>query len=263
MAGLKLSCLKILIAYPPILGAGNSTRPDGLVEAHVQTHVVTTHKLIGLLKSGSIGDRSWKHIVAAGFSIGGATLNSLADQYPEDTEAVILFGFSHNSLWLYPGFLAGLQAPAYQIDPVRWRDIPWTYQSTSTLQSRAVACYYGDYDHKQLVFDFENRDFDSLGAAITLVLHMLKAPDYKGHVFVGNGDRKFEILCNSICRILRHWLIIKLKRMPLSAAFIVVIAWNWPISTSLGQRAMISRYILELVTSFYSITQVLNSWKML
>lgn len=173
-----------------IAGAGNSTRPDGLVEAQVQAHVVTTHKLIELLKAGLIGSKKWTHIVGVGFSIGGATLNSLADQYPDDTEALILYGFTHNALWLYPGFLAGLQAPANQIDPEKWRDIPSTYQSTSTLQSRVVACYYGDYDQEQLVYDFENRDFDSLGAAITLVLHMSAAPEYRGHVFIGNGDRK-------------------------------------------------------------------------
>lgn len=162
------------------------------MEAQVQAHVVTAHKLIERLKSGVLGSKRWKHIVAAGFSIGGATLNSLADQYPEDTEAIVLCGFTHNALWLYPGFLAGLQAPAKQINPGEWGDIPSTYQSTSTLQSRAVACYYGKYDHEQLVFDFENRDFDSLGAAITLGLHMLEAPEYKGHVFIGNGDRRLS-----------------------------------------------------------------------
>ncbi|RPB02886.1 putative valacyclovir hydrolase [Choiromyces venosus 120613-1] len=171
-----------------LIGAGTSTRPDGLVEAQVQSHVETAHQLIQQLRSGRIGSKKWKHIVSAGFSIGSATLNSLVDQYPEDADAIILYGFTHNALWVYPGFLAGLQASANQIDPEKWGDIPSTYQSTSTLESRVVACYAGMYDHEQLVYDHEHRDFDSLGAAITLVLHMLDAPDYKGHVMVANGD---------------------------------------------------------------------------
>lgn len=171
-------------------GAGNSTRPDGLVEAQVQSHVETAHQLIQQLRSGSIGGKKWKHIVSAGFSIGSATLNSLVDQYPKDADAIILYGFTHNALWVYPGFLAGLQASANQIDPEKWGDIPSTYQSTSTLESRVVACYAGKYDREQLVYDHEHRDFDSLGAAITLVLHMLDAPEYKGHVMLANGDGK-------------------------------------------------------------------------
>ncbi|KAG0128362.1 putative valacyclovir hydrolase, partial [Tuber indicum] len=180
--------LLVQITNQESAGAGNSTRPDGLVEAQVQSHVETAHQLIQQLRSGSIGSKKWKHIVSAGFSIGSATLNSLADQYPEDADAIILYGFTHNALWVYPGFLAGLQASANQIDPEKWGDIPSTYQSTSTLESRVVACYAGKYDHEQLVYDHEHRDFDSLGAAITLVLHMLDAPQYKGHVMVANGD---------------------------------------------------------------------------
>lgn len=34
------------------------------------------------------------------------------------------------------------------------------------------------------------RDFDSLGAAITFVYHLVEAPQYTGPVFLGIGDRE-------------------------------------------------------------------------
>jgi len=35
----------------------------------------------------------------------------------------------------------------------------------------------------------QTRDFDTLGAAITFTYHLVKAPEYKGPVFLGIGDR--------------------------------------------------------------------------
>lgn len=276
------------IANHESAGAGNSTRPDGLVEAQVQSHVETAHQLIQQLRSGSIGRKKWGHIVSAGFSIGSATLNSLVDQYPEDADAIILYGFTHNALWVYPGFLAGLQASANQIDPDKWGDIPSTYQSTSTLESRVVACYAGNYDREQLVYDHEHRDFDSLGAAITLVLHMLDAPEYKGHVMLANGDGRSihhsstppplpSISLSpvySICSTANNvfvfifetgvlLIILIHKRMLLSVVFTAGTALRLPTITFQRQPATISRFTPTLAIKCYSTTQVLSSCKML
>ncbi|KAJ5237223.1 valacyclovir hydrolase [Penicillium chrysogenum] len=172
-----------------LIGNGNSTFPDGLLEAQTQTYVETTHQLIQQIRNGTVGGRRWRKVVIVGFSIGAIVANSLAQQYPEDMDAIVLHGISWDSSWIYPAFLAGLQAPAPQIDPARWGQIPATYQTQSTREGRKVACFAGSYDENILEYDWNTRDFDSMGAAVTFVYHLVEAPKYTGPVFLGIGDR--------------------------------------------------------------------------
>lgn len=174
-----------------LVGNGNSTFPDGVVEAQTQMYVTTTHQVIKQLRETDIaGGRRWDKIVFVGFSIGAITANSLAAQYPDDADATILHGISWDISWLYPAFLAGLQASAQLIDPEKWGHIAPMYQTQSTREGRKAACFAGSYDEEIVEHDWLTRDFDSLGAAITLTYHLVEAPKYKGPVFLGIGDRK-------------------------------------------------------------------------
>ena len=136
------------------LGNGNSTYPDGLLEAQTQTYVETIHQLIQKLRSGEVTGIRWKKIIFVGFSIGAITANSLADQYPDDIDVMVLHGISWDPSWIYPAFLSGLQAPARQIDPNRWGHIPATYQTQSTREGRKAACFAGSYDPEVLEYDW-------------------------------------------------------------------------------------------------------------
>ncbi|KAI6092186.1 Alpha/Beta hydrolase protein [Hypoxylon rubiginosum] len=183
-----------------LVGNGNSTFPDGLLEAQTQMYVATVHDLIQKLRNGEVGGKSWEKIVLVGFSIGAITANSLAQQYPEDVDAIVLHGISWDLTWIYPAFLSGLQAPAQQIDPDKWGSIPPTYQTQSSREGRLVACFAGSYDPDIVEYDWQTRDFDTLGAAVTFTYHLVEAPEYKGPVFLGIGDQDSTFCGGKVCR---------------------------------------------------------------
>jgi pimeloyl-ACP methyl ester carboxylesterase len=177
------------------VGAGNSSFPNGLLEVQTQTYVETLHQVIGRLRNGTIaetGNRAFQKVVPIGFSLGAVTLISLADQYPEDGDAIVLHGVSWNAATLYPAFFAGFQVAAAQVDPAKWGHIPTSYTTQSTPRSREITCFYGDYDKGILPLDFELRDFDTLGASITIPSHTVYVGSYTGPVFLGNGDGTFD-----------------------------------------------------------------------
>lgn len=137
-----------------LVGNGNSTFPDGLLESQTQTYVMTLHHLIQKIRNGEVGGRRWDKIVLVGFSIGGITANSLAQQYPDDVDAIVFHGISWDATWIYPAFLSGLQAPAQQVDPEKWGALQPTYQTQSTREGRLVACFAGSYSRDMAEYDW-------------------------------------------------------------------------------------------------------------
>lgn len=137
-----------------IAGNGNSTFPDGLLEAQTQVYVETTHEVVQKLRNGEIGGRKWEKIALVGFSIGAIAGNSLAQQYPEDVDAIVFHGVSWDGTWVYPAFLAGIQGPANQIDPDRWGHLQPTYQTQTTRDGRKAACFAGSFDEGILEYDW-------------------------------------------------------------------------------------------------------------
>ncbi|KAJ2971303.1 hypothetical protein NUW58_g9454 [Xylaria curta] len=183
-----------------LVGNGNSTFPDGLLEVQTQMYVETVHHLVQKLRRGEVDGRAWKKIVLVGFSIGAITANALAKSYPEDVDAIVFHGITWDATWIYPAFLSGLQAPAQQIDPQKWGHLPATYQTQSTREGRLVACFAGSYEHDIVEYDWQTRDFDTLGAAITFTYHLMEAPEYKGPVFLGIGDQDSTFCGGQFCR---------------------------------------------------------------
>ncbi|KAI1381059.1 Alpha/Beta hydrolase protein [Hypoxylon crocopeplum] len=183
-----------------LVGNGNSTFPDGLLEAQTQMYVATMHDLIQKIRKGEVGGRAWDKIVLVGFSIGAITANSLALQYPNDVDGIVLHGISWDATWIYPAFLSGLQGPAQQIDPDKWGGLQPTYQTQSSREGRLVACFAGSYDPDIVEYDWQTRDFDTLGAAITFTYHLVEAPEFKGPIFLGIGDRDSTFCGGKFCR---------------------------------------------------------------
>ncbi|KAI2488250.1 Hydrolase [Pyrenophora tritici-repentis] len=171
-----------------LIGAGNSSFPDGLKEAQTETAVQAMHEVIRLIREGQYVGRQFKQMAFVGFSIGGIIANGLADKYPHDVDVYVLIGISWDLTWIYPAFLAGLQTSARTIDPDRWGHLEPFYQTQPTIEAREVACFYGDYEKDALAADFATRDFDTLGAAITFTYHLVDAPHFTGPVFLGIGE---------------------------------------------------------------------------
>lgn len=175
------------------VGAGNSSKPDGLLEAQCQTYVETIHQIVEMLRGGQIGGKKFDKVITIGFSLGSVSLVSLAKQYPADADALVLHGFSWNAATLYQGFFAGLQEAAALVDPQKWGYLPSTYTTQSTPASREATVFYGNFDPGIVPVDFALRDFDTLGASITIPSHSLYVGEYTGPVFLGNGNGKLPL----------------------------------------------------------------------
>ena len=173
------------------LGCGASDHPDGLFEVQTQGIVEAARYLAGLLKQGHIGGTVYAKVAYIGFSIGSVAGVSLTAQYPDAVDAVILHGYSWDVTNLYPGYLAGLQAPVNTLEKPEWRNISSLYQSQSTRQSRQAVVFYGDFDPAIVPVDFELRDMDALGLALSFGYHLVTSPQFTGPVFIGDGNRKF------------------------------------------------------------------------
>ena len=200
------------------VGAGNSSKPDGLLEVQCQTYVQTIHQVVERLRRGEIGGKQFDKVITIGFSSGAVSLVSLAEQYPADADALILHGFSWNAATLYQGFFAGLQEAAALVDPQRWGYLPNTYTTQSILASREATVFYGNFDPAIVPLDFELRDCDTLGASISIPSHSRYVGEYTGPVFLGNGNGKLfvqtlhcemnkgKLNCSRGCDVLRTTL---------------------------------------------------------
>ena len=111
-----------------------------------------------MIKAGQIGGVAYKKVAYIGFSIGSVAGVSLSAQYPHAADAMILHGFSWDVTNLYPGYLAGLQAPVNTLERPEWKQYSSYYQSQSTPASRQAVVFFGDYDPAILPIDFALRD---------------------------------------------------------------------------------------------------------
>lgn len=173
-------------------GSGQSDHPDGLFVVQTEAIIEAAQYLINLIKTGQIGGIAYQKVAYIGFSIGSVAGVSLSAQYPHAADAMILHGFSWDVTNLYPGYLAGLQAPVNTLERPEWKQYSSYYQSQSTPASRQAVVFFGDYDPAIVPVDFELRDMDALGLALSFGYHLVSAPQYTGPVFIGDGNRKFE-----------------------------------------------------------------------
>lgn len=155
--------------------------------------------LVGLIKAGKIGGIAYRKVAYIGFSIGSVAGVSLSAQYPEAVDAMILHGYSWDVTNLYPGYLAGLQAPVNTLERPEWKKYSSYYQSQSTPASRQAVVFYGDFDPAILPVDFALRDMDALGLALSFGYHLVSAPEFTGPVFIGDGNRKYYVVFASLC----------------------------------------------------------------
>lgn len=166
----------------------------------MQTQVIVESlaHIINVLKSGSIDSHRYKKVVSVGFSIGAIATVSLAKQRPEAIDAMVLHGYSWDTTDIYPAFLSGLQVPVKTLERPDWKNLPATYSSQSTPAAREAAVFYGSFDREVAELDYEMRDKDALGLAMSFTYHIVSAEEYTGPVFIGNGDRKSKVLAGGL-----------------------------------------------------------------
>ncbi|KAI9150314.1 Epoxide hydrolase [Paramyrothecium foliicola] len=181
-----------------LLGSGNSSHPQGLLEAQTETLVQTVHQVIEQTRSGALLGRTYEKITLVGHSLGGMIGNGLAVKYPEDVDSLVLLGVAWNKELVYPAFMAGLQSAARLQRPEVWGEYDDFYQTQSTPEAREAANFAGDYDPAALAIDFETRDLDTLGIAISFAFHLGPAPEFTKPVFLGIGSNDV-FFCGQRC----------------------------------------------------------------
>ena len=80
--------------------------------------------------------------------------------------------------------------------------LPNTYTTQSTPASREATVFYGDFDPEIVPLDFELRDFDTLGASISIPSHSRYVGSI-GPVFLGNGNGNGKLPVQSSLSTLR------------------------------------------------------------
>ncbi|ROT41606.1 hydrolase [Sodiomyces alkalinus F11] len=184
-----------------LVGNGNSSKPDGLFEAQTGTFIQTVHQVIETIRADETAlGRTFDKIAIVGFSIGAIVANSIADRYPSDADAIVLLGITWDLAWIYPAFLTGMQTAANLVDPERWGDLDGWYQTQPTRATRRLACFAGDFEEGAVQTDFETRDIDTFGTAVTFTYHLVTAPQYVGPVFLGLG-KDDSTFCPRTCGI--------------------------------------------------------------
>lgn len=181
-----------------LLGSGNSSHPPGFLEAQTETLLQTVHQVLGRLRSGDILGEPVEKIALVGHSLGGMIGVGLADKYPEDVDVLVLLGVAWNKALVYPAFMAGLQSAARVQRPEAWGDYDDFYQTQSTPASREAANFAGEYEQGALELDFETRDLDTLGIAISFASQLVRAPKFTAPVFLGIGGNDV-FFCGERC----------------------------------------------------------------
>ncbi|KAF2199795.1 alpha/beta-hydrolase [Delitschia confertaspora ATCC 74209] len=181
-----------------LLGAGNSSRPNAMHETQTQAHVETASQFVDLLKTGALDGKKWSRVIYVGFSIGASVGNSLATQYPEKADQLILLGLSWFHDYIYPALLMMLRSEANKINATRWGTMPDLYTTMPSLITRQFSHLYGDFDEGVEVPDYEDLDADTVGEAVSFTFHAREAPDYTGSVFLGIGNNDVTF-CGPTC----------------------------------------------------------------
>ena len=76
------------------LGVGKSEHPDPIQIVQAPIQVEIAHRLITLLRSGTLGGHLFKNVVGVGHSAGSTYTQGISAKYPKDFDAIILQGTS-------------------------------------------------------------------------------------------------------------------------------------------------------------------------
>jgi pimeloyl-ACP methyl ester carboxylesterase len=184
------------------LGTGRSTHPNPIQTVQAPLEVYIAHKLIHLLRRGSLCNQSFQKIVGVGHSFGSIQIAGLAAEYgTDDLDAIVLTGFSTSASGI-PLFLAAADwSIASRNRPSRFGRLDNGYLVTDTIAGNQFGFFrYPNFDPKILAQDDARKETFTLGELFTLTLPVKSAPKFTGPLFVINGERDL-VFCQSNCKL--------------------------------------------------------------
>lgn len=179
-----------------VLGHGLSSKPDPVMEVQTSLEVATHHAVIDLLRSGDNPlNTSFNKIIYVGHSYGSMNGNLLAQQYPQDCDAMILAGYSAKTPFPNPNADLSLR-PVSEVLPSSFVGYPPGYMAVSSLEGMIKAQFAGNFDPRIPRYGFANQDVTTVGEMGTVPLNFGVAEEYTGPVLLVTGEMD-EIFCNS------------------------------------------------------------------
>jgi len=124
------------------LGVGASDHPDPIqiVQAPIQVEII--HTLINFLREGKLAGQAFKDVVGVGHSFGSIQSVGVLAKYPKDFDAVVLTGFSTDTLALPTTFADFNSAIANQNQPARFGHLQNGYLVVDNSIGNQVAFFY-------------------------------------------------------------------------------------------------------------------------
>lgn len=123
--------------------------------------------------------------------------NALATSHPQDTDALLLTGWSSTFITLIPTVLGTAVVLPASLTLPRFKSLPLGYLTINSQPGFRGLFFAspGTYDPALFDYDFANRGTITAGEAATLAFGVNTASEYTGKVFVVTGERD-AIFCN-------------------------------------------------------------------
>ncbi|KAH6712610.1 Alpha/Beta hydrolase protein [Leptodontidium sp. MPI-SDFR-AT-0119] len=191
--------------YPTLaidrLGNGDSDHPDPILAVQYPVEVETIHQIIVKLRAGTLppplNGRKFTKVIYVGHSYGSIIGNALATSHPQDTDALLLTGWSSTFITLIPTVLGTAVVLPASLTLPRFKSLPLGYLTINSQPGFRGLFFAspGTYDPALFDYDFANRGTITAGEAATLAFGVNTASEYTGKVFVVTGERD-AIFCN-------------------------------------------------------------------
>jgi pimeloyl-ACP methyl ester carboxylesterase len=169
--------------------------PINLLQAPIQVEIL--HQLIVAVRTGRRNalSRTFSKVVYVDHSLGSLLSIKHAAKYPNDTDALVLTGYSSTLVFPWTGFPFD---SIVSIFPRRYVGTPYGYTSFIDEATREASFYAGSYDPKVAQNDFFYEDTITAGewATLGLALEDLGGHSYAKPVLVVTGA-KDAIFCSS------------------------------------------------------------------
>lgn len=127
------------------LGVGASDHPDAIQVVQAAMDVEILHGITKVLRSGSIGTRSYSTVVGTGHSYGSIVQLAQNVKYPADVNATVITGFTTNFDYLPYTVFANNPAIASQVDKSRFGSLSNGYLVTDGSISFQLPFYRSPY----------------------------------------------------------------------------------------------------------------------
>ncbi|OAA82403.1 hypothetical protein LEL_01948 [Akanthomyces lecanii RCEF 1005] len=170
---------------------GGSSHPSGIAECQLPLEAAVLEKIIQAARDGALPGVATKFdkIIYVGHSYGSMIGNYIVQSNPAAVDQLHLTGFSERLVSGTPGIilLPGWQ-PASLLDPARFFGLDLGYIIATDEKGSESMYFTDDIDPAVLDYDWKTRGSTTIGELMTSVLGQVSAPEFKGDVFVVNGD---------------------------------------------------------------------------